>query len=75
MAFALRNADLAGLQIDIGQTEVDEFGIAYPRKEQEFEHDPMRQLPGVPDRLIERDQLRISQQFGQPFHRRSCPDL
>ena len=61
VAFALRNADLAGVQIDIGQTEVDEFGIAYPRKEQEFEHDPMRQLLGVPDGLIERDQLGIGQ--------------
>src|SRR5262249_37516748 len=60
VAFALRNADLAGVQSDIGQTEVDEFGIAYSRKEQEFEHDPMRQLLGMPDGLIERDQLGIA---------------
>src|SRR5713101_2401395 len=35
VAFALGNADLAALQIDIGRTKVHEFGITHTREEQE----------------------------------------
>jgi hypothetical protein len=56
---ALRDPDLAGLQIDVRQPEADEFGIAYPGKEQEFQHHDMCQLVCLPDGGIERDQLGV----------------
>ena len=62
MAFALGDTDLTGLQIDIGEAEVDEFGIAHAREEQQFEHDDVRELAGLPDGLVERDQFHIGQE-------------
>ena len=46
---------------------MDEFGIADPGEEQQFEHDHMRQLARLPDGLVEGDQFPIGQQFWQPF--------
>jgi hypothetical protein len=75
MAFALGNTDLTGLQIDIGEAEVDEFGIAHARKEQQLEHDGVRELACLPDRIVERDQFGICEESRQAFYGRSCADI
>jgi len=56
---ALRDPQVAGLQIDIGQAELHEFRIAHPRKQQQFEHHQVRELARVPHRAIEGDQFRL----------------
>jgi hypothetical protein len=75
VAFALAHADLTGLQIDIGGAEVDEFSIAHAREEQQFEHDGVRELARLPDRIVERGQFGVCEEGGQPFRCRSSTDV
>src|SRR5216683_2614614 len=56
-AFPLGHAHLTGVQIDIDGTKLDQFGIAHPGEEQQFEHDGMRELARLPDGLVERDEF------------------
>ena len=61
-AFALSHTHLTGLQIDIAGTQLDQLGIAHPSEEQQFEHDRVRELAGLPDGLVERDEFRIGEE-------------
>jgi len=70
--FALRDAEVTGCEIHIREAETDQFGIAYPREQEQLEHDDMRQVAGLPDRLVQRNQFGLGQQFGEPFGRTAC---
>jgi hypothetical protein len=75
MALALLDSQLAVLQINVSEAKPDEFGIADARKDQQFQHRHMRQLAGTPDRVIERDQLRVCEQLRQSLGRWGGSDL
>jgi hypothetical protein len=40
----LANAELAGVEIDVCQAELDQFGIPDPGKQEQFEHHQVREL-------------------------------
>ena len=61
-AFALGHPHLTGLQIDIAGTQLDQFGIAHTREEQQFEHDRVRELARLPDCMVERDEFHIGEE-------------
>src|SRR5215831_21098347 len=60
--FALRDAEVTGCEIHIREAETDQFGIAYPREQEQLEHDNMRQVARLPDRLVEGDQFGRSEE-------------
>jgi hypothetical protein len=50
------------LQIHIGEAEPDEFRVADAGIEEEFQHDQVREVLGMPDCLIQGDELSFRQE-------------
>ena len=62
VALPLDNPQVTGMQIDIREAELHEFGIPQPRHEEQFEHDYVGELLRRSHRVIERDSFRLREQ-------------
>ena len=65
-AFALVDPDLAGFEINFGNSDVAEFTDSHRREEQEPQHKSVLDILGTIDDLIEPPELVGGQDTGQP---------
>jgi hypothetical protein len=60
----LHHTDVALIQVHILQPYSGQFDVPQPGEDQHFNHDHVRWMTGLPDGLVEREQLAIDKQGG-----------
>ena len=66
-SFALHHANLAVVQVHVLQLDPCQFGVPQPGEDQHLDQDHVLRIAGLPDRLVERDQLTIRKEMLDQF--------